>query len=124
MGLRNDGKYKDIEIIISDIEKSELEHNKRVAELTKNLKADIRNDIYAKDIRSNSACNSEALKEINEVSPTYEPHFILDQIIQYYIDKVNGIKTSMKVWQPDQETFQLAWEAGFRTAARRVMKKL
>lgn len=82
----------------------------------KNLRTDIRNAIYAKDGDSDSTCHNESLKEVTEVSSDYIPHFILDQIVQYYIDKANGIGTTMRVWRPNPEVFQLVRDIGYTIA--------
>jgi hypothetical protein len=108
---------KDVYDIISDIEKSESRHNQQVSDFMKNLRVIIRNAIYSIDESGHGNCKTDLLKEYNEVKPDYRPHFILNEIVQYYADKATGKKTTMRVWRPNPDTFYLSRETDYGVAA-------
>jgi hypothetical protein len=87
-------KYKEIEGIISDIEESEPKHNKNVADLMMNLRPNIRKAIF-------DNCKIDSLLEYDKNEPNHRPHFVLDEIIKYCVDKSMGKSTTMTVRQLD-----------------------
>jgi hypothetical protein len=112
-----DEKYKEIENIISNIEKSEPIHNKKVADFMNNIRANIRNAIYnAKDSIGLTGYKIDMLREYNKEEPNYSPHFVLDEIINYCIDKANGKVATMRVRKLNS-TFQLVREGDFMISA-------
>jgi hypothetical protein len=123
---------KETNDIISDIEKSEPLHNKQVADFMRNLHTTIRNAIYSVDESGRRDCNLNQLREYKEVKPDYRPHFILDEIIQYYTDKANSKKTTLRVWTPNPGTFYLSREmeytanigAGDERTMRWILEKI
>jgi hypothetical protein len=112
-----DEKYKEIENIISNIEKSEPMHNEKVTNFMGNIRPNIRNAIYnAKNSIGLTGSKIDMLREYNKDEPNYIPHFVLDEIIKYCIDKANGKATTMKV-RKINSTFQLVREGDFMISA-------
>jgi hypothetical protein len=102
-------KYKEIEVIISDIEKSEPKHNKNVAVLMMNLRPNV-----VKAILDN--CKFD-LREFKPMNSNYTPHFVLDQIINYFIDKSMGKSTTITVRGNPNGNFQLIWQGDHEISA-------
>lgn len=77
-----DEKYREIENIISDIEKSEPEHNEKVAYLMNNMRGNIRTTMFeARNGALQTSREISSLREYDKADPNYEPHFV--SIISY-----------------------------------------
>ena len=115
-----DEKYKEIDAIISDIEKSEPKHNHGVAELMMNLKPNIRKSIF-------DNCKIDSLREFDKNNPNYVPHFILDEIINYYKDRSMGKVTTLTVRGSQlirQGEYDVAVGMGNEESMRWLLEKL
>ncbi|MFZ0893669.1 MAG: hypothetical protein WAZ77_04125 [Candidatus Nitrosopolaris sp.] len=123
-----DEKYREIENIISDIEKSEPEHNEKVAYLMNNMRGNIRTTILEAGNGNGALQTSReilSLREYDKADPNYEPHFVLDEIIRYIIDKSIGKSTMISIRRLNGK-FQLVREGNFMISAgkgdERIMK--
>jgi hypothetical protein len=111
-----DPKYKEIGNLISEIEVSEPKHNKNVADLMNNIRVNMRNAIYSRDDNRQTDHIKERLREFDKSDANYLPHFILDHIIEYYVDKAIGKNTALRIRQTNTDVFQLIKEADFPIA--------
>lgn len=121
-----DEKYMEIENTISDIEKSEPEHNEKVAYLMNNMRGNIRTTILeARNGALQTSREISSLREYDKADPNYEAHFVLDEIMRYIIDKSIGKSTVISILRLNGK-FQLVREGDFIISAgkgdERVMK--
>jgi hypothetical protein len=114
--LRCHLKDEKLENIISDIEKSEPEHNEKVAYLMNNMRGNIRTTILeARNGALQTSREISSLREYDKADPNYEPHFVLDEIMRYIIDK-SGKSTMISILRLNGK-FQLVREGEFMISA-------
>lgn len=110
--------------MISDIEKSEPEPNEKVAYLMNNMRGNIRTTILeARNGALQTSREISSLREYDKADPNYEPHFVLDEIMRYIIDKSIGKSTMISILRLNGK-FQLVREGDFMISAGKVDERV